>query len=243
MKEPGRFEMSTSATYQINICLAPATVAALMDGGYSLYAMFAVEMTNAAARPTIGFATQNVTANMTIIWEADVSAYTSSSSLVTGGVIRIGYETPIDLGQTLIVTAGGVGQVKNEGASSKITVANTTAGTFTSGFARAVSGEGVPIPIYAVPLYGNQTNVAAPLPKILLQFSTADLQAGALVEKSTIKLSTGASYSPSLLVTAAENEPRTLNYDINAGWNWGAYSWAQIIPANADLTKVLIERE
>lgn len=235
--------MPMSPTYKIDLSLAPATVEALVAGGYSLYAMFAVQMTNAAARPTIGFATQSITASMAIEWTADVSAYTSSSPIVNGGIIRIGYETPVAPGQTLVVTAGGIGQVKAEGPPSKISIANTTAGRFTSGFARAVSGEGVPIPIYAVPLSGNQTNVAAPLPKVLLQFTTADLRPGTLVERFAMRLFAMASYSPSLLVSAAENEVRELSYDINAGWDWGAYSWAQIIPANADLAKVLIERE
>lgn len=234
--------MPTSPTYKIDLSLAPATVEALVEGGYSLYAMFAVRMSNAAARPTIGFATQNIMANMTIDWAADVLAYTSSNPIVNGGVIRTGYETPIDAGQTFIVTAGGVGHVKTEGPSSKIAIANTTVGSFTSGFARVVSGAEAPIPIYAVPLYGNQTNVAAPLPKVLLQFTTANLRPGALVEKLAMRF-LAASYSPSLLIIAADNEIRKLSYDINTGWGWGAYSWAKIVPANADFANVLIERE
>ena len=235
--------MLMSTTYKVDLSLAPATVEALVHGGYFLYAMFAVQMTNAAARPTIGFATQSIPASMTIEWAADVSAYTSSSPIVGGGIIRAGYETFIDSGQTFIVTNGGVGEVKTEGSLSKISIANTTAGSFTSGFARAVSGAGRPVPIYAVPLYGNQTNVAAPLPKVLLQFTTVDLRPGALVERLALDFQAAASFSPSLLISVAEKEVRRLSYDINLGWEWGAYSWAQIIPANADFAKVLIEPE
>ncbi|SDP69942.1 hypothetical protein [Phyllobacterium sp. OV277] len=235
--------MPASPTYQIDLSLAPATIEALVDGGYSFYTMFAVQMKNAAARPTIGFSTQNITANMPIVWKADVSAYTSFTPISSGSVVRIGYEVPINIGQTFVVTSGGIGQVKACGPVSKIAIANTTAGAFTSGFARALCGEEAAIPIYAVPLYGNQTNIAAPLPKVLLQFTTASLQPGTLIEKLAMEFQAGASYSPSLLVEAAANQTRALSYDINAGWNWGAYSWAEIIPVNADLAKVLIVQE
>jgi len=234
--------MSTSAAYKIDLSLAPATVEALVDGDYSLYAMFAVRMTNAAARPTVAFVTQRLATNMVIEWTADVLAYTSSDPMVSGGLIQVGYQTPITLGQTFCVTAGGVGHLK-AGPSSKIAIANTTSSSFTSGFARSISGADVPIPIYAAPLYGNQTNVAAPLPKILLLFTTADLRPGELVEKLVMKFLVTASYSPSILVMAAEDQVRKLSYDINAGWNWGSYSWAQVIPADGDFAKVLIERE
>lgn len=235
--------MATSPTYQIDLSLTPATVGALVDGGYSLYAVFAVEMTNAAAGPTVGFATQSIMANMTIEWTADVSAYTSSSPITNGGLIRIGYETSIDPGQTFEVTAGGVGQVKTEGPSTKITIANTTAGPFTSGFARAVSGMAAAVPIFAVPLYGNQTNVAAPLPKVLLQLTTKTLRPGAVVERFMPKSLALASYNLSLLVTATESGLRKLSYDINTGWSWGHHSWAQTVPADANLTTLLIEPE
>jgi hypothetical protein len=233
--------MATTPTYQVELSMKPDTVSALIDGGYFLYALFAVEMTNGAARPTIWSATQSITANMPVEFSATVSAYTTSSDITSGGEIQIGYETQIGLGQTLEVTAGGVGQVKTEGPASKITVANTTSTQFTSGFSRPNGGQSVPI--FAVPLYGNQSNVAAPLPKALLQISTEKLEPGTVVESFVPKSATLASYNPSLLVTATDGGTRQVTYDINTGWNWGDYSWAQFIPASADLAKVLIERE
>ncbi len=81
------------------------------------------------------------------------------------------------------------------------------------------------------------------LPKVLLQISTEKLEPGTVVESFVPKSATLASYNPSLLVTATDGGTRQVTYDINTGWNWGDYSWAQIIPASADLAKVLIERE
>lgn len=235
--------MTASSTYKIALSMVPATVEALIDGGYSLCAMFAVQMTNDAARPTIALATQNIAPNILIEWMPDVVAYTSSDPMVPGGLIKPGYQTPIAQGQTFFVTAGGVGDVKAGGPLSKITIANTTATYFTSGFARSFSASEESIPIYAAPLYGNQTNVAVPLPKILLLFTTADVKPGELMERLVMKFLPAASYSSSLLVTADQAHARELTYDINAGWSWGSYSWAQVLSSDADPSKVLIERQ
>lgn len=231
--------MGTPTNYQVDISLGPATVSALIDGGYFLYTMFAIEMTDGAARPTIWSGTKSIMAKMTIEWPAAVSAYTSSSAITSGGQISIGYDTKISDGQTFEVAAGGGGQVKTEGPALKITVTNTTETQFTSGFARPNAGEAAPF--FAVPLYGNQINVAAALPKILLQFTTKKFEPGTVVESFVPKSTSQAAYSPSLLVNATDSGPRQVAYDINTGWSWGNYTWAQTIPANADLAIVLIK--
>ncbi len=231
--------MVATPNYQVDISLDSTTVSALIDGGYFLYTMFAIEMTDGAARPTIFSGTQNVMANMTVEWLAAVSAYTSASVITNGGPIRIGYETQISNGETFEVAAGGGGDVKAAGPASQITVTNTTQTQFTSGFARPNAGKSVPI--FAVPLYGNQTNVASASPKILLNFSTKKFEPGTVVQSFVPTSTTLAVYSPSLLVTATDSGTRQVAYDINAGWNWGDYIWAEEISANADLEKVLIE--
>lgn len=231
--------MVTPSNYQVDILLDSATVRALINGGYFLYTMFAVKMTDGAARPTIFSGTQSIMPKMTVEWSAAVSAYTSSSEITNGGRIRIGYETQISNGQTFEVAAGGGGQVKTVGSSLQITVTNTTKTQFTSGFARPNPGESVPI--FAVPLYGSQTNVASALPRILLNFSTSKFEPGTVVESFVPKSTMRAAYSPSLLLNAADSGTRQVAYDINTGWSWGDYAWGQTINVDADLKKVLIE--
>ncbi|MDH5479924.1 MAG: hypothetical protein OEX11_04100 [Nitrosomonas sp.] len=228
-----------ATNYQVDISLHSDTVSLLIDGGYFLYTMFAIEMTNGTARPTIWSRTQNIMGKMTVEWPAAVSAYTSSSNIASGRTIRIGYETKVSNGQIFEVTAGGGGRVKIDGAKLQITVTNTTNTQFTSGFARPYAEEF--IPIYAVPLYGNQTNVASVSPQILLLFTTKRLEPGTVVENFVQKPAIQAAYSPSLLVNVTDRETRQVAYDINTGWSWGDYSWAQIIPTNANLVKLLIK--
>ncbi|NLS21016.1 hypothetical protein HGP16_31440 [Rhizobium sp. P40RR-XXII] len=235
--------MPASSAYKIALSMVPATVEALIDGGYFLCGMFAAQMTNDAARPTIAFATQSITPNMLIEWMPAIAAYTSNDPMESGRLIKPGYETAITEGQTFFVTTGGVGDVKGEGPLSKIAIANTTSTPFTVGFARSVSASEASVPIFAVPLYGNQINVAVPLPKILLLFTTAEFKPGTLVDRLTIKFLPTASYSSSLLVTADQIQMRELSYDIDGGWSWGLYSWAQLVSGDADLAKVLIERK
>ncbi|MDK4706399.1 hypothetical protein PH562_29420 [Rhizobium sp. CNPSo 4062] len=235
--------MPASSAYKIALSMAPATIEALVDGGYRLCAMFAIQMTNDAARPTVAFATPNIAPSMLIEWMPDVAAYTSNDPIVGGGLIKPGYQTPIAQGQTFFVTTGGGGDIKSGGPPSKISIANTTSIPFTSGFARSFATSETPIPIYAAPLYGNQTNVAVPLPKILLLFTTAAIKPGEMLESLAMRFLPAASYSSSLLVTASQAQIRELSYDINLGWNWGSYSWAELVAANADFAKVLIERD
>ncbi len=235
--------MASAPTFRIDLDLPPATVRALLNGGYSLYAMFAVAMNNAAARPTVALVIKDLMPAIAMEWSADVAAFTSSSPIVEGRIVRPGYAVPIDPGQTLRIKAGGAGHVQNGGAPGKITLLNETDSALTVGFAHPASGENAPRPIYAVPLYGRQANVAAPLPKCLLVFTTETIPPGAVLEKAIPLSGRGGSSSQAVLVTADEGARRKLTFDINTSWDWGDFSWAQILPADADLVTALIERD
>jgi len=231
--------MAESSTGGLDISLDGATATALKDGGYWLYALFAVEMSNAAARPTIWIATDNLSTKMHFTWSMAVSAYTSFSQIVDGGSIQFAFQAPIKLGQTLKVSAGGYGEVVTEGPPSLISIANTTSTPFTAGLAR---GLGTSLtPIFAAPLYGRQTNLVVPLPKILLEFSTRKLAAGTVLDSFVPSSALIASFTESLLLTVPESGVREVAYNINKGWEWGGEPWAQTYPADADLAKILIE--
>lgn len=233
--------MPASRSYTVELSLPAATVEALLHGRYSLYAMFAVCLRNAAARPTIAYATPHVMEAMALSWSAEVSAYVSATPVAGGRVVEIGRRTQVEPGQILHVTAGGVGYVTSGGPLSDITIQNMTASPFTSGFARAVPQAPEAAPIFASPLYGHHLTVASALPKLLLQFTTETLQPGTVLERADMTMLGAASFGPSLLVTAAPDVVRSVVYDINRGWSWGGQTWATAFPPDADLTSVLIE--
>jgi hypothetical protein len=219
------------------------TVDALLRGRYSLYAMFSVRLRNAAARPTIAFASRDIMETMALAWSPDVSAYVSVTPVGGGQVVQLGRQTQVEPGQILHVTAGGLGYVTSGGPPFEIAIENMTASPFTSGFARAGFRSSETAPIFAAPLHGHHISVASALPKLLLQFTTETLTPGTVLERSDASTFAAASYGPALLVTAARDTVRAVAYDINRGWRWGGENWARAFPPDADLTELLIEPE
>jgi hypothetical protein len=235
--------MATNATFIVGITLSSTTVDALLKGGYSLSLLFATAMTNAAARPTVAFSTRDIMPRMALEWSLSVGAYTSSSPILAGRVISPGFETVVEPGETFLVHAGGGGEVKSEGVFSAITMINETGHQFTSGLSRVVLGSRVPAPIYAVPLYGHQINVATPLPRCLLLFTTQPASPGTALEKYTPSAGHGGSCSQALLVSVDQSQQRSLSFDMNTGWEWRGNSWGTIVRADADLVSLLIKQE
>lgn len=232
--------MSAPSIYQVDIVIPPATVTALINGGYYLYVLHATQMTDGAARPTIWSATQSISANTQVIWPDAVSAYTSPASIVIGKPISIGFDTAIKGGQTLDVAAGGNGTVMIGGPPTEITFNNTTTTPFTVGFA-IENASSTNIPTFAVPLYGGQSNQAFPSPQVLLSFSTKVYAPGTVITSIQPNSLALAAYTPALLVDLNGVDQRQVNFDINSGWSWGSFAWAQTVSANADLSTVLIQ--
>lgn len=232
--------MPTENHYDIQLSFSKETVLALINGGYSLYQMFAVCLSDDAARPTIWSRRQSFMKAMTLSWSDAVSAYTASVPVANGQQILAGFEIAIDNAQVLTVGVGGLGTVSAGGPADKISITNKTTTGYTTGLARAMGG--VTTPFFAAPLYGNQTLVVGVLPQTLLQISTKAYALGDVVD-SFFPMTDGAVFTSSVLITGDSTSPRKVTFDINKGWSWGGGSWAQNIPANANLSTVLIKTE
>jgi len=87
-------------------------------------------------------------------------------------------------------------------------------------------------PLCAFPLFGNNMDVIIPIEKVLLMFSTTPVNTGTVIEQS---------YGSGLLIDLTAENHRSVGYDINKGWSWGGYSWAQSVPPSAELVPLLIE--
>src|SRR5260370_993515 len=104
----------------------------------------------------------------------------------------------------------------------------------------AAGGGSGAAPFCAFPLYGNSLQVVVPLGKILLMFSSQPVAPGTVIDD--FYAPAVRSFSSGVLIDlAAENQP-SLGYDINAGWSWGGFSWAQEVPAGTGLVPLLIEQ-
>jgi hypothetical protein len=227
----GRQSLADDATdYQVTISMSAATVQALLAGNFYLYGFKAVQATQGGGAPLVWFQTQTFSTQTIVLWQEQYQAYTSTNQVIPNGQILASFSTDIDLGQTLQVQSGGVGPVIDGGPDTAISILNTTSMQFTCGIAETVSGSANPL--CAFPLYGNNMDVIAPIEKVLLMFSTLPVNTGTVVMQA---------YSSSILIDLTADNQRSVTYDINAGWSWGGYSWAQQIPPNSQLVPLLIE--
>lgn len=220
------------STYTVTIEMNQTTVSQLMAGGFQLCAFLGVGCSQQAGAPTVWMMTRSLSLSLPVSFTQTCSAFTSvSTQIVPGMVIFASFETPIDIGQILNVTsAQGSGSVTSGGEPDAITIQNQTSTRFTCGLARA--GNAGSQPCCALPLNGNMAESIAPLPKILLCFTTYPMQAGTVVQIIP---------APGILVDLTGVSSRTVSFDINSGWSAGGAPWATNIPANANLTPLLIE--
>lgn len=234
------------ANLQVQITMNMSTVQALSDNGSLLYGLKAVRSSSAAGRPLV-WMTQPYSTNTTIGWTTATAAYTSFSPIQESVVVFPGFSAAIQTGQTLRVTAGGVGTIVTGGAPDQISLFNTTQTYFTCGLAQS-SGSQASAPFCAFPLYGGNLQSFGPVEKILLMFSTDQLAPGTVIESTLSKAPAVvpslflAAISPGVLIdmTGAVN-PVAVAFDINQGWSWATGVKAVRVAANANLVTLLIE--
>jgi hypothetical protein len=225
-------DAAMATPYSVTITMNQTTVNALSTGGFYLYGFKAVKTTSVGA-PVVWFETAAFGLNTVVSWSENYQAYTSNSQVIAGGRVVATNSYPINLGQTLqITTPAGTGSVNTQsGTPQAIDIANQTTTQFTCGISQS-NPVGAVTPMCAFTLYGNFTDVIAPIEKVLLMFSTLPINTGTVVEQS---------YSPALLIDLTAENSRTVAFDINQGWSWGGGSWAQAYAANTDLVPLLIE--
>jgi hypothetical protein len=227
----GKVALLADATeYQVNITMSSNTVQQLLANNFYLYGFKAVQCTIGGGSPVVWFKTQNYSASTEVLWEEQYQAYTSNSQIIPNGQVIASFAADISLGQTLNVGPGGVGTVVSGGPSTAISLANTTSNPFTCGISQVQNGTANPL--CAFPLFGNDLDVIAPIEKVLLMFSTNPVNTGTVIEQS---------YGPGILIDLTSDNLRNVNYDLNAGWSWGGFSWAQSVTADSNLVPLLIE--
>lgn len=219
------------ADYQIEIDMSQETVETLDSGNFVLYGFKGVRTTMPGS-PLVWFQSTNFATETYVDWTVQYQTYTSTSSIIPGGVIRASNPYPTDLGDTLEVTGPkGTGAVVQTGTAGALSIHNQTTTPFTCGISQT-QFTGKSTPMCAFPLYGNHLDVIVPIERVLLMFSSLPVNTGTVIEKA---------YSQGVLVDLTGGRSRTVSYDINQGWSWGSAPWGRVVPANADLVPLLIE--
>ena len=222
--------------YHIDIMMSGNTITKLKASGFALYGFKAVNTKNGGAAPLVWFQTvAQVLLPTTIVkWEEQYEAYVSASQIIPNGVISASSTAPIDLGDTADVNEAGLLHVVQGGTRSAIALHNRSKLEWTCGISQSTGG-GQASPLVAIPLYGQMLDVIAPIEKVLLMFASPTVNTGTVIYKS---------YSTGVVVdlTGAPGKPptRTVNFDINDGWNWGSQKWGTPVQAEDDLVPILI---
>lgn len=227
------YSLQLHMQYKVILKMSSETVNALTKSNYLLYCFRCVQCWDRAGVPLVWYQTKNYSLNTFISWSEDYEAYTFAENFQAGTKISPGTSYPINLKQKLHITSSqGTGEVKQDGVSGAVAISNETQTQFTCGISGKME-DGYFYPICAFPLFGSGTQVIIPLPKILLLYSTTQVNQGTVIVKSE---------ENGILINLADspNNQRTVSYDINKGWDWDKASWAETIKASTDLTQVLI---
>lgn len=218
--------------YQVMIQMSAASADALMSSGAALLGFAAVQCSDSAGLPLVWLRTTQYAPNTVVAWSDAQQAFTGSGSVSVGNVVVAGFAADIAPGQLLTISdPTGTGTVGDGGTAGNIDVENTTTTPLLTGLAQPVSA-GSAAPYCGFPLHGGGLQVMAPLPTVLLTFSTMPVQPGTAV--STV-------HSSGILIAMGGTAQRTVNFDIDAGWSWGGGAWAQAVGPTASLAPLLIE--
>lgn len=225
-------------TYEIIVTVSQATLDALKDGDFALYGFKAVRygFRDPAARVTIGggepviwFVNTSYLNVTTIDWPDAVQAFISATPIVDRAVIKVGDSEAAELGQIVTVSSAGTLSVTSGGMAGRVTIDNAGTTPWTCGLSQAPGPAYAPV--CAFPLYGAMTDMIAPVERVLLCFAVNVLSAGTVVETA---------FNAGLLVDFDGATSRAVGFDINAGWSWGAGTWATPVATGADLADLLI---
>lgn len=216
--------------YGVTISMDQDTVNALSDGNYSLFGFKGVQTSAGGGKPLVWFKSSDFGLSTDVTWEVQYEAYTSRSQIIPNGQIKGLSSYAIDLGQMLEVeTPQGTGNVV-DGTEGMISIENLTTTQVTCGISEVVDGTAQPL--CAFPLYGNGLDAIIPIQKVMFTFSTNTVNTGTVIEKA---------YSQSILIDLTSKTNREVSFDINEGWSWGGFAWAQAIRPSTNVVPLLIE--
>jgi hypothetical protein len=195
-------------SYNITIKMDQPTVDALNKANFSLYAFKSVK-TSQSGYPLVWFKADSFGLNTTINWSENYGAYTAKYQEIPQGEISVINDYPINLGNTLDVTdSSGTGKVNPAGTSGAISLNNTTKTPFLCGI--GTIADDTFTPNCAFDLFGMTKDIITPIEKVVLMFTTEQLNTGTVVEQA---------YTEAIQIDLTKEPSRIIGYEINDSWN------------------------
>ncbi|SFU29577.1 hypothetical protein [Pseudoduganella namucuonensis] len=228
-----------ASVYQISLQLSDATVAALRQSDFRLYAFRGADAGGPEGQVLVWRAFAELAQEMVITWGAGLAAWTC----VAGDDAPSVFYFDTAPGDTVSVTQDdGDGSVARAGAADAISVLNYTTSSLYTGLAEP-AGDGGYRRLARFHLYGETSQALRPSGLVLLAFSTEAWQPGQAVPKlaGTAPAGGAPGSSAGLLVRMADGETaHAVGFDINQGWDWGCWAWGQGVGAGDELAPLLI---
>lgn len=227
-------ENPMSTPYSINFTMDQNTVTTLSANKFVLFGFKAVKSLGSGA-PVVWFSTPVYGLNNDLQWEEQYQAYTSNDQIVPGGTITATNSYPIGLNESLMVTSPtGAGTVNTAaGTELAISLVNQTSTQLVCGISQTQPNSSTPAPMCAFPLFGQMTDVIAPIEKVLLMFAAGPVNTGTVIEEVN---------SQGILVDlTGENAVSGISFNMNNGWNTGGQENCSLIPSNQNLVPLLIQ--
>jgi hypothetical protein len=220
--------------YSVNFTMDQNTVDTLSGNNFTLFGFKAVKSTSKGA-PIVWFNTSVYGISTDLGWTVQYQAYTTNAAIVPGGQIKATNSYGIDLGQSLLVkTPQGTGTVNTDiGVSGAISIVSNTPNQLTCGISQIQPNSTTASPMCAFPLFGNMTDVIAPIEKVLIMFAAGPFNTGTVIELSS---SQGV-----LIDLTSENSVEGISFEINKGWNTGGQANCMLIPSNSNLVPLLVQ--
>jgi hypothetical protein len=233
---------------RIIVSIDGETVQSLRASGYILYVFKAVRCSDQASRPLVWFRLDSYGTNVGIEWREEYQAYLSTSPIRAWRRIALSDSSGILLNQTLEVHALGDLRVKAVGLPAEIRILNKSTERFTTGISQR-HAEGVS-PLCVAPLFGNGLQPIAPLPEVLLMFSTENLPPGTVIggaaslPESLAHFRFMKSSLGGILIDlkGALDGQRKVRFDIDQGWDADHAAWVRKVSASANLVPLLIQQ-
>jgi len=216
---------------RVTIAMTAGSADALAASGFELVAFKASGSWDRAGVPLVWLRTMRYSLTTVVTWQRQYQAYTATHEDVPSATIEASAAYDIAPGQVLEVRQPtGTGRVVLGGAPDAISIHNLTMTQFTCGISQRLGTRAATIS--AFPLYGTGLVAVVPLERVLLVFTTAPLDPGTPVQTSP---------GLGLLVDLGDTAARSVTYDINTGWSWGAEPWAsEVLPAEDIVSRLIV---
>ncbi len=222
----------TSVKYSVNINLDSTTLAALQNGKYQMQVYKGVKSSGpAGALPTVWFSVNEFSNQVNVSWKEEFGGYFSDTKTRSGVKVNISTHDAMGPGDIITLAADGSASVASGGPAGEFSFDSKQTTEWTSGLL-SKDQNGKYAPICAFPQFGAVGNIMEPYEKVLILFTQAQLDTGAVVE-------TAISASVSVILSTSV-PTASLDFSINSGWNTNNNPQASTNPANFQLAPELI---